>query len=838
MAELNLKQIADKLNAEFTGSGRKLIFWYDDNAEFAEDIDTLELENAKVLHLAPDNQFYTKYFLECEDKGNNYLVYAPFAKPAIRDNHLADTIRYSKEFFADRASLLTIDLGIDERYKPVIQHYIKFFGNKQRTQAFYDLAPDALNKNTIEIALMSVLCKNKTASFEDVVRTVFTGAEFEDNPCLEEFRKYDLIESFWNDVQDVFGYADEQPTLEKLAMSMFVTYMSKTINSDLPSTWQPYISFKSGSVIAFLDNLMNSVIYGERFDQISEHVFSSLHADAELQKLPIESLTTCCVFSGIDQLLIAWAIGRLEIEDISAKLGELDIPELCRKRRLMHYGKRYRSEYFVVENAFALLSDTQYASSGTLNELAKNYTDSLYQMDRRYRYFCFHLDKLEECAAFDNLKELVENVYANDYLSKVCANWGSLFAEQASTLQMMKQVDFFRRYVSSAKDQLVVIISDALRYEVGMTLLEKLQADEKCNATMNTMASTLPSITKYDMAALLPYKNYELTDDYDVLIDGLKTESLEQRQTILQKTKQASRCVQYDDIKGMSQADLRAVFTRQDVVYIYHNQVDARGDKLSTENEVFNACEEAVEEITALIKRLTTSANRSHFLITADHGFLYRRNKLTESDKISSVSGNASVLGRRYLMADKAVEKEGVGSVSLGTMMGNQEERTVFYPIGADIFKAPGSGVNYVHGGCSPQEMIVPLIEVKTERGFKETSTAQIALVSLLPKITNLITSLDFVQSEAVSDVIKETTYHIYFVDDKGEKISNEHLYKADKKDSDSIKRVFRLRFSFKNKKYDRCQKYYLIAFDDKTGLETLRHEVVMDMAFADDFGF
>ena len=86
--------------------------------------------------------------------------------------------------------------------------------------------------------------------------------------------------------------------------------------------------------------------------------------------------------------------------------------------------------------------------------------------------------------------------------------------------------------------------------------------------------------------------------------------------------------------------------------------------------------------------------------------------------------------------------------------------------------------------------------------------------------------------------MIKETTYHIYFVDDKGEKISNEHLYKADKKDSDSIKRMFRLRFSFKNKKYDRYQKYYLVAFDDKTGLEILRHEVVMDIAFADDFGF
>lgn len=51
MAELNLKQIADKLNAEFTGDVRKLVFWYDDNAEFAEDIDTLELEMPRCCTL-------------------------------------------------------------------------------------------------------------------------------------------------------------------------------------------------------------------------------------------------------------------------------------------------------------------------------------------------------------------------------------------------------------------------------------------------------------------------------------------------------------------------------------------------------------------------------------------------------------------------------------------------------------------------------------------------------------------------------------------------------------------------------------------------------------------
>ena len=123
MSELNLKQITDKLNTEFTGEVRKLVFWYDAGGEFAEDVDSLGLVNAEVLHLARDNQFYTKYFLEWVDKTTNYLVYAPFAKPPLRENHLADTMRYSKEFVADRASLLIADLGLEDVYKRQYQYY-------------------------------------------------------------------------------------------------------------------------------------------------------------------------------------------------------------------------------------------------------------------------------------------------------------------------------------------------------------------------------------------------------------------------------------------------------------------------------------------------------------------------------------------------------------------------------------------------------------------------------------------------------------------------------------------------------------------------------------------
>ena len=89
------------------------------------------------------------------DKTTNYLIYAPFPKPDVRDNHLEDTMLYSRRFFADRASLLSVDLGIEEKYKPVIEKHIKFFANKERTQRFYDLEIENFNEK-ISLSVCSV----------------------------------------------------------------------------------------------------------------------------------------------------------------------------------------------------------------------------------------------------------------------------------------------------------------------------------------------------------------------------------------------------------------------------------------------------------------------------------------------------------------------------------------------------------------------------------------------------------------------------------------------------------------------------------------------------------
>ena len=206
--------------------------------------------------------------------------------------------------------------------------------------------------------------------------------------------------------------------------------------------------------------------------------------------------------------------------------------------------------------------------------------------------------------------------------------------------------------------------------------------------------------------------------------------------------------------------------------------------------------------------------------------------------KISGKSADKAFVNRRFIVSKAALEDDGIDHMSMGRVLGNEDSKVVSYPVSSNVFKVAGGGANYVHGGSSPQEMLVPVLEFKMERGHMETKNAEIALVSIVHKITNLITSMDFIQSDAVSDTVKAAKYRIFFLSEDNEKISNENSYVADNREENAQKRIFRMRFTFKNKKYDKDKQYYLVVYDEESGLEQWRQPVIMDIAFADDFGF
>ena len=838
MAEMNIKQILDRLNAEFTGDTRKLVFWYDDNSEFVEDMQNVELGNAKVYFLQPDNQFATKLFLERQDTTTNYLIYAPFPKPDVRDNHLEDTLLYSKRFFADRASLLLVDLGIDEKYKPIIEKHIKFFANKERTQRFYDLEIENFNEENIITGLLSAICRTRTCSFEEVIRVILTDSELADNKFLSEVEKYGLLDDFWKLCEQHFGYTDVKPTLEKLVVTMFVTYTAKYVGAELPKAWKGFISYKAGNIIAFMDNLMNSILYRGRYDELSAHVAFGLNVKKAFSDFPPEDLVNCDTFLAIDQILINWVVARLVAEDVGARLDNLIIPQICEKRSKMHFGEKIGSCYQMLSSAYQIIQAGNYHCPDSFKDILLHYQEEDFRLDCEYRQFYSAFDQIEDTTGFEPLRDLVENIYTNEYLETLLPKWNAAIQEPDALMALPLQRDFYARNLKNVKERTVVIISDAMRYEVGKELFRRMQDDPKCTAKLEVQLSVLPSYTRLGMAALLPHTELTMTDDFKVLVDGLPCENLVEREAILQKYNMDSVCVQFDSIKSLKIADLRSIFTGKQLVYVYHNQIDARGDNPNTEDEVFVACQEAIAEIIDLIRRISTSANTYRFIVTADHGFIYKRDKIAESDKIEGVKNKTSLINRRFVVSPEPVVGDGIASMEMGEILCNSDTKWVSYPISDDVFKVTGGGQNYVHGGSSPQEMLVPVLDLKMERGHMDTRSASLALVSMVRKITNKITMLDLIQSEPVSDVVKAATYRLFFISDDNERISNENSCIADSRDQDASKRIFRMKFQFKEKKYDKDKQYFFVICDDATGLEVFRHPVIMDMAFADDYGF
>lgn len=103
------------MNELFEGSDRKIVFWYDDDAAYEGDIDSLQLsEGIKVFKLTGSNNFEAKLLLEHRDVDSNYLVYAPYARPEDKENSLVDIFYYSEHFYSDKLIQLMGGLNIPQ----------------------------------------------------------------------------------------------------------------------------------------------------------------------------------------------------------------------------------------------------------------------------------------------------------------------------------------------------------------------------------------------------------------------------------------------------------------------------------------------------------------------------------------------------------------------------------------------------------------------------------------------------------------------------------------------------------------------------------------------------
>lgn len=837
---------------------RRIIFWQDEDREFESTLDELELPGVNIIKLTGTNNFAVKKLLLHDDLTGNYLIYNPFSYASPQDNWLRDIELYSEEFRADYYSILMSELNINA--SPVMRRTVKlystFFDNKERVARLRKIGREYQTPLQLHIDIMAVLAGLSGGSAQDVFIAVLSaGLDEESNAVLNNIKKFGNIEAFCQLVRKYTGFIheDDKP-LGFFSSHVLLTALAQTMN---PSVLKGLERFISESNRAYCYSIVHE--WRNREDNtalwdLCRTVEQELQLPSRFDKQEIETLLTGDIFPSIHEVILKRFFSEAAEQVVKPDLILKTVENRRTSGWIEHFSDYYDCLYFIAKMQEFYQNNAAGFHIVEPKAVWKLYTEKAFEMDNFYRHFHYAFgctlkdsnplleDKLKHAA------EYVEGLYQNWYLKELTGCWTNAISDNLASLgyvsEIAKQRDFYSRYIRPLAGKNIrafVIISDALRYEVAAELCDTLIRTTKGTAKLEAMQAIFPSITKFGMAALLPGRKISVDEDMGVYVEDMPTSSTQEREKILCASNMSSVAIQYNDVLSMKRAERRELVSGKEVVYIYHNTIDAIGDKAPTENKVFEACEDTIQEISNILRIIVNDMQGTDIFITSDHGFLYTYRPLTEGDKISknTFTGKVYEVGRRYALTEPSATGEYLLPVQLdGEISGIPVKG--YTPQDSTRIKISGGGENYVHGGVSLQELCVPVIVFKnlrtSSKKYVEVSNAELKLLSESRKVSNLLFSLDFFQRQPVGDKVQPCAYTIYMTDDEGVPVSDRQTVIADRTNLNASERVFRVRFNLKAGAYDSKKIYRLVIANDTDVPEEVEFHI--DIAFADDFGF
>ena len=839
--------LLDTINGEFSRDNekkrtRKIIFWYDPKEEYKELINELNIENTEIL-IYENNSFWIRYHIEKEELTKNIVIYLPFERPNANNNELLDIESSNSDllFNPDATTMRLKNLGLTEDCRNIIKNYSKFFNNKKRECNFKEFDIEEKTPDNIDYIITAILLEIKSINEDDILKNIIR-LYFEDTKKYENLFKFGNEEFIISIFNHTFGSSikssDELPEVYK---SLVFTYFASNISDkNKIGRFSKYVlKEKATNVYIFINSLMRDKTTKQYYERLSFEIEKEFGINELMKSMDIEEYKTSDAFKCIDEHVLNYVIDKLlhGIGEFNKYNEYLDI-------RQNKYGHEYyKNEYSFLRIALNFFEEMKKIENNIktldIDQFARKYTDELCIIDTLYRKSYYYFDNISDKDMFIELKNRIENKYVNSFMSELSIKWSDTIENMASynSNRITMQNKFYNTYVkpyNDKKDRIIVIVSDALRYECAKELTEKLKSFSN-KSELKYMLGLVPSYTKLGMASLLPHKELSrVKNSDDILVDGQISSSIADRQKILKNANSDSLAIKYDDMYEMTKAEWKKLFTGKKVVYIYHDTIDNAGEH--NESKIFEACQTAIYETEKLVRDLHTTFSGVNVFITADHGFFYKRGKIENYEKTSK-EANATKQKNRYSYTDEPSNEEGVLSIKLDYLFG-KNSGYVNVPKGNIIYARQGGGMNYVHGGILPHEVIIPVIDFKSTRTSEESKKVGITYSGLTAKITNAITYLEFLQDSNVDENNKPCRYLLHFEDENGNRVSDECTIIANYKDTEVKDRFFREKFVFKNIKYDRTKPYYLIITDEETGIELPRVTFYIDIAIVNNFDF
>ena len=782
--DTEIKDIEQRIK-ERLASGSSLLFWEDEPGEYRDCLSDIDLGESASMVDATGRELATKRLvLRCED-GRQWVVYRAGGVPDPSDDFLYDIKLSSYPFTCRMEGLWADECGISPLLADVLPQHSRFFNSKDRRER---LAQSGLPKGSadeVRVAMVSVCAKAKSSNPRDAVREAARRLLIEhargNEASIKTIVECGLQGTLWSQLDTVLGYSTsegENPTVADLALRALQTHCS--------ALWSDGTPLLSNDAIRVLGSISSDSRNRGDFDALVQLYREPIRSLLGPEFADLDTLLQVDTLPDFDERILQVLLERME----GGALASDEAASVMEARRHTLWFDRYKFHYECIASAAALkpaMRDfyAQIACKTCAEEIFDAYCSRWYEIDLAYRKLHAARKALPDRRFRDALGITVSKLDSDygKFLVDLTDRWQLHLLDDGSypPAGVPAQSSFFHDKVQLAFPKaehgrrMGVIVSDALRYEVGAELAARVNAGvlahlpKRASAQLDSMASMLPSYTQLGMAALLPSGPMEIDPASDnVSKDGSPTNGLTNRQRIVESAMEGSVLLKAAEVldSGVQGAE------RAPVVMVYHNVIDKRGDNRETEAEVFAACEQAIDEIARISTELLR-AGCGKVLVTADHGFLYQAQDveqfnyvtveglrdLASSDLKLMTHSRRFAVGHALPQSDMLIEYS-AADLSL------EGSYKVALPKGITRLRLSGSGARYVHGGASLQENAVPVVTIELKgKGAHAVQVGAQGFLRGRAVITGPTVSLDVYQTVPCSEKTAPLTVKVGLYD-------------------------------------------------------------------------
>lgn len=742
----DLTSVKDALQSRF--ASRRVVFWHDPAGEYDAELDMLDLGGVNVFRVQ-DNEFGVKNTL-LADHVTKHLVYRAGDWPrGTADWFLDLELAYGGVFTADKTSMLQQELGLnDPAFAPVIEQHQKFFAANARKQALEKLLVVGDDPTRLRAKMCQVLVKATGHTLTDITRELLAENAASKAAKLDDLVTFGLDQFLWDGLASIYKYPSATPTIDDFILWTFSRAV-EDFASDTPGEYR--------NIRIDFNSLRYDVRGQDMMAKLASRAADALDIKSKIEHRDYRELVPVTIFEEVDRKVIVDLAAAVAAQSVTPR----DVADVVRQRQESLWKNKYAKLYEAIVSASELLAAIAALPTaiGSLDLGLQKYQSDWFRLDQQYRGFTYAYQTADFQNPLTALKSEVDKQYTNKFLYDFGGLWQQAMEPTGEwkSAVLAPQTKFFDNHVApvvkDGRTKAVVIISDGMRYEVAEELASLIRNEDRFDASLSAVLGVLPSYTQLGMASLLPQSTLELDPEaLPVLADGKPTNGTANRDKILQGVK--GHAISAAAVLAMPGDELRELYKQHQIFYVYHDRIDAAGDKAATERTVFEAAEETLRELMLLVKKWT-NANATNILLTADHGFLYQDIPLEQSYYVSEAPQGDAVTktNRRYVLG-RALKPSSSFMTFTSAQAGLVGDIDIQIPKSIHRIPQPGAGTRYVHGGASLQEIVVPVITVNKKRK-SDVRPVHVDLMPETDKITTGQLAVKLLQREAVTDKIQ-----------------------------------------------------------------------------------